>query len=279
MHTPSSVISAVLGLAVVVGADLQAQSAADVINRMVSAYERQTRNVENYTIVQETMGVETVSYFEKEMVSGHPVFHMRQVVAGGMVVTGDEAEEERWDEFYTMAPEIIERATYEGRDNIDGNSVHVVSVRDLHEIGLGPGMSRSEDDFEPTRATLFIDTDESLMRRMVFEGVMTTDGESHDVTSTVEFRDYREVDGMIHPFLTTMTMEGLGEAMDPEAQKQYEEMKKELEGMPEAQRKMVEEMMKGQMAQYEQMMSGGGGMTVEVRVKEVRVNSGPPGGQ
>jgi hypothetical protein len=278
MFTQRHVFSAVLGIAVVVGADLHAQSAADVINGMVSAYERQTRNIDNYTIVQETMGIETVSYFEKEMVSGHPVFRLRHVDAGGMAIKGDEAEQERWDAFYTMAPELIERATYEGRDNVGGNAVHVVAVRDLQEIGFAPGAARAEQDFEPTRAKLFIDAGESLMRRMVFEGVMTMNGEAHDVTSIIEFQDYREVDGMLHPFLMTMTMEGLGEAMDPEAQKQYEEMKKELEAMPEEQRKMVEGMMKGQMAKFEEMMSSGS-MAVEVRVKEVRVNSGPPGGQ
>jgi hypothetical protein len=36
--------------------------------------------------------------------------------------------------------------------------------------------------------------------------------------------------------------------------------------------------MKDRMAQFEQMM-GSGDMKVEVRVKEVRVNSGPPGDQ
>ena len=46
-----------------------------------------------------------------------------------------------------------------------------------------------------------------------------------------------------------------------------------------SQRKMMESMMKGQMENFEQMMSGDGPMSVEVRVKEVRINSGPPGGE
>ncbi len=278
MHAPRQILAALLGIAVTAGFDLQAQSAADIINGMVSAFERQTRNVENYTVVQETMGVETVSYFEKETVSGHPVFRLRQVRVGRTVVKGDQAEQERWDAFYTMAPEIIARASYEGRDNIGGNAVHVVSVRDLQEIGFKPVATQTDQDFVPTQARLFIDADESLMRRMVFEGVMTTQGEAHDVTATVELLDYRSVDGMLHPFAMEMTMEGLAQALDPEAQKQYEEMKRQLEAMPEEQRKMVEGMMKDRMAQFEQMMSSGD-MKVEVRVKEVRVNSGPPGDQ
>jgi len=278
MHAPRQILAVLLGIAVTAGFDLRTQSAADIINGMVSAFERQTRNVENYTVVQETMGVETVSYFEKEMVSGHPVFRLRQVRVGGTVVRGDEAEQERWDAFYTMAPEIIARASYEGRDNIGGNAVHVVSVTDLQEIGFRPGAAQRGQDFVPTRARLFIDADESLMQRMVFEGVMTTQGEAHDVTATVELLDYRSVDGMLHPFAMEMTMEGLAQALDPEAQKQYEDMKRQLEAMPEEQRRMVEGMMKDRMARFEQMMSSGD-MKVEVRVKEVRVNSGPPGDQ
>jgi hypothetical protein len=281
MYVPRQVLTVTLGLTVtaVTAPELRAQSAADIINRMVADYERQTQNVDNYTIVQETMGMETVSYFEKEIVSGHPVFRLRQVKAGGMVVQGDQTEQQRWDAFYAMAPEIIARATYEGRDNIAGNAVHVVAVRDLQEIGFSPGASQEDRDFEPTRAKLFIDADESLMRRMVFEGVMTVDGEEHEITSTLDLDDYRDVDGMLHPFSMTMTMEGLNEAMDPESRQQYEEMVQQLESMPEAQRKMVEEMMKGRMARLQEAMDSGGGMTVQIRVKEVRVNSGPPGGQ
>ncbi len=276
MFKTRQALSTLLLPAMMVGTGLQAQSAADVINRMVSVYEENAEGVDNYTIVQEVMGMETVSYFEKEMVSGHPVFRLRQTSAAGMVMSEQDTEEGGWDQFVEMAPELISRATYEGRDNIAGNSVHVVSVRDLHEIGFGPGATQNDEDFEPQRAKLFVDTDASLMRRMVFEGILTQDGKAHDVTSTVELQDYREVEGMLQPFLITVTMEGLGEAMDEESRKEYEDMKKQLAEMPAEQRKMVEKMMQGQMARYEEMMEGEG-MKIEMRVKEVRVNSGPPG--
>ena len=279
MLTTNRVGAATIMLAAFAFSNTQAQSAADVINAMVSAYEKNAENVDNYTLVQETMGVETVSYFEKEMISGHPDFRLRQTSAMGMVVKPEDAEEGRWDQFYAMAPELIARATYEGRDDVGGNAVHVVSVTDLNEIGFGPGATQGNQDFEPQRAKLFIDVDESLMRRMVFEGQMTKDGQTHDITSTVDFQDYREVEGMVQAFLITVSMQGLGGSMDDESRKQYEEMKKELAEMPEEQRKMVEKMMQGQLAQYEQMMEGEGGMTVEMRVKELRVNSGPPGNE
>jgi hypothetical protein len=263
-------------MAVIGSSTAVAQSAADVINAMVSTYEKNAESVQNYTLVQETMGMETVSYFEKEIVSGHPVFRLREARAAGVVVKPEEAEEGRWDQFYVMAPELISRASYEGRDNVEGDAVHVISLADLDEIGFGPGATQGNQNFEPQRAKLYVDVETSLMRRMVFEGQMEQDGETHDITSTMDFKDYREVDGMTQPFLITIAMQGLGGAMDEDSRKQYEEMKKELEQMPEEQRKMVEKMMQGQLAQYEKMMEGEGGITVEMRVKELRVNSGPP---
>jgi hypothetical protein len=279
MLTAYRVCATTLTLAAIAFSNTQAQSAADIINQMVSDYEQQTQGVDNYTVVQEIMGMETVSYFQKEVVSGHPVFRMRETKTAGMTLSGDETGSGGWDGWYTLAPELIARATYEGTDNLAGQKVHVISVKDLHEIGFGPGMSQGDADFEPRSAMLFVDTDESLMRRMVFKGLLVSDGESHEVTSTVDLQDYREVEGMLHPFHITMSMEGLGAAMDAETRKQYEEMKQQLEEMPAEQRKMMESMMKGQMENFEQMMSGDGPMSVEVRVKEVRINSGPPGGE
>ena len=81
---------------------------------------------------------------------------------------------------------------------------------------------------------------------------------------------------MLHPFLMDVTVEGFGEAMDPEMQEQLAEMKRELEQMPEAQRKMVEQMMRAQIENLEQM-GDEGGMKIQIKVKELRVNSGPPG--
>ncbi|MGD8728020.1 MAG: hypothetical protein PVH40_10265, partial [Gemmatimonadales bacterium] len=91
---------------------------------------------------------------------------------------------------------------------------------------------------------------------------------------------------MLHPFLVTVEVRGLADAMGvspqemAELREQLDEMKKQLAEMPEAQRKMVEGMMEQRMAGLEQMLqnSGDGAMTIEMRVKELRVNSGPPGG-
>ncbi len=276
MLTPARVLTAALVMTLALPAAARAQSAADVLNRMLSEYERRSRGVENYTIVQETMGIETVTYFEKETVDGRPVFRLRSTQVAGMVVTERDSENDGWDEFYSLAPQMISRAEYQGRDEIEGQAVHVVVVNDLDEIGFGQGPAPQDADFQPDRGAFFVDADQWVVRRMEFEGSMTTRGEAHDVKSVADFRDFREIDGMLHPFLMDVTIEGFGEAMDPEMREQLEEMKRELERMPEAQRKMAEQMMKAQLENLEQM-SDEGAMRVQIKVKELRVNSGPPG--
>lgn len=263
-------------LAVLCTGVVQAQSGPDIMERMLTEYERRAENVQDYTLVQETMGVESVSYFEKEMVNGRSVFRLRSAGAAGTTLDEPEGDEGGWDDFYTSLPQLVSRAMYGGSDQIDGNAVHIVQVNDLHELGFGPAEGGEHEDFQAENGKFFIDDDEWIVRRMEFDGRMTNQGETHDVTSIVDFSDFREVEGMIHPFHISVAMEGLGEAMGPEVRAQMEEMKKQLENMPEDQRKMMEEMMQGQMAQLEGMM-GGEGLKIEIRVKEIRVNTGPGG--
>ena len=276
MLVPARVLSAALVIVVALPAAARAQSAADILNRMLSEYESRSQGVENYTIVQETMGMETVTYFEKETVDGHPVFRLRSTQAAGMVMTEHDSENDGWDEFYSLAPQMVSHAEYQGRERIEGRDVHVVVVNDLDEIGFGQGPAPEDADFQPERGRFYVDAEQWVVRRMEFEGSMTTQGETHEVKSIADFRDFREMDGMLHPFLMDVTVEGLGEAMDPAMQQQLEEMKRELEQMPGAQRKMVEQMMKAQIENLEQM-GDEGGMKIQIKVKELRVNSGPPG--
>ena len=163
--------------------------------------------------------------------------------------------------------------------------------RDLYVFCAGPdGMmnaspeEQDEEDFRAEKMTMFVDRDLLVMRRMVVDGQMTHEGETHPVTSTVDLDDYRDINGMLYPFRTSVTMEGMAEAMGmtdddmAEMREQLEEAKRQMDQMPEAQRAMMEKMLKQQMEQMEKMMQdqGGGGMQVEVLVKDLRVNSGPP---
>jgi hypothetical protein len=263
------------------------QSAQDVLQQMLDTYVERSEGVENYTLVQEVMGFESEMYFEKETMDGLPMFRLRQSKVGGRVINQPDADDMGWERMYQLMPELMQRAEYVGRGDAAGFPVHVVSVRNLHEIDFSPLPESEGSDFVPETMTLHVDADEWIVRRAELSGTMTAEGQQHDFTADVAMTDYREVGGMLHPFLVTVNVKGLAEAMGvssenmAELRQQLDEMKKQMEQMPEAQRQMMERMMQQQMANVEQMLEGDGdgGMTIEVRVKDLLVNGGPPGGQ
>ncbi len=251
------------------------QTPQEIFDRMLSEYERRTAGVENYTLIQDAMGFESVLYFEKEMVDGRRVLRLKQAKTGGMAMPG--TNEQGWDAIQRAAPVLAANSEYRGRDQLGGHAVHVIEMRDLDRVDFGQGMIPKNANFRPQRGTLFVDTEQWVPRRVEFWGEMQTDRGPAQMHSVADLNDYREVDGMLHPFRTTIRIEGLGQAMDPETRAQYEKMKHQLAEMPEAQRAMAERMMKGQLERIEKMMGGEGDeMTVELIVKELRVNAGPP---
>ena len=257
-----------------VAAPVGAQSATDIVGRMLSEYERRAEGVENYTLIQDAMGFETVSYFEKEILDGRPVFKLQRTSAAGVVV--NEPTQGGFDEIYTMGEELGRRATYGGVRRVDDYDTHVLEVTDFAGLGFGQSVT-PDSDFTPRSGTLFLDVDTYAPRRLEFEGEMTNQEGVHTVTSTVRMGDYREVSGMLVAYQTVVEIEGLGAAIDPETRAQFEQMQRELEALPESQRAMVEQMMAGQLEQFRAMMEGDDApMTVQMLVREVRVNQGPP---
>ena len=58
MNATTRVLISALAVSLCTPITAHAQSAGDVLNRMVTEYERRVKNVDNYTLVQETMGME-----------------------------------------------------------------------------------------------------------------------------------------------------------------------------------------------------------------------------
>lgn len=252
-----------------------AQSAAEIIDRMLDGYEARTEGIDDYTLVQDVMGFRTVSYFVKEtQEDGRPVFRMQQSDTGGMDV---EEGPGTLDEIYAMGAEFGEHATYVGRETVAGRDVHVLELADLAEMELAKDFGQ-DAEFTPQRGALYLDAETYIPHRMVVEGELTNADGVHTVTSTMDLEDYQDHQGLLVAHRTVMTVEGLGAAIDEEAREQFEQMERELENMPPEQRRMVESMMADQLEQFRAMMAGeGDAMVVEVQVQEVRVNAGPPG--
>lgn len=255
-------------------APVAAQSASEIVSRMMDAYAERAAQVDDYTIVQEAMGMESRVYFEKVMVDGRPAFQLRRTQAAGMTMNGPN---QSFDEIYTLGSELARLATYEGTERVENYDVHVLDIDDLSEVDFGQTMG-DDSEFVPRRGKIYIDVDTYAPRRMEYEGEMTTEDGTHTVTSIIDMGDYREIEGMLFPFRTAVRIEGLAAAIDPETRAQFEEMQRELEQMPESQRAMVEAMMADQLDQFRAMMDGDdSGMSVTMLVREILVNQGPPG--
>ncbi len=265
---PTSAARRLLPLAVVLAFPpaAAAQSAKEILMTSLEEYERRMEGIENYTIVQETMGFETSITFERTEVEGRTVFvpkGQEGAGSGGM------------SNFYRMYPKIAERAELEGRALVDGEQCHVVVV-DLSGLDFDQEMAMGDrGDFFPKKGKLYVDTDDHLIRKMEMQGEITADGKTRPMTAVTVLSDYREVEGMLHPFQLHITATGLAAGMSEEdaeeARKGLEEMERNLEGMDASQRAMVERMMGGQMEKLRKMLESGQFEITSI-TKEVRVN-------
>ena len=277
MRRPALYLSSAVALGVLLVRPAAGQTVEDVVEQMYDALRGYAANVENYAVVQTLMGVETMTYYEKEVVDGRPMFVVRETSGAGMTMSvGD--DDMGYGDLSQLGPDLIEHARYAGLDEVDGRRVHVLAIDDLSELDFSGPRGADEMEFVATSARIFIDEEMLVPRRMSFDGQATTSSGVHDVTTHIELTDYREVEGLPVAYRSVITIEGIEAMIDPEMRAQYEQMQEQLENMPESQRAMFEQMMGAQMEQIRAMMEGGSdGMTMELVVTDVRVNQGPPG--
>jgi len=263
---PTSAARQLLPLAVLLAlpSAASAQSAKEILMTSLEEYEQRMEGIENYTIVQETMGFETELTFVRTEVEGRTVFVPKgQDAAGGGI-----------SNFYRMYPKIAERAELEGRQSVDGEQCHVVAINDFSGLDLNPEMG-GQGAFVPKTGLLYVDTSDHLIRKMQMEGEITRDGQTSPMTAVTVLSDYRDVEGMLHPYLLNITATGLAAGMSEEdaeeARKSLAEMEEKLADMDASQRAMVERMMGGQMDKMRKMLESGQ-FEITVVTKEVRVN-------
>lgn len=250
-----------------------AQSAADVMADFRAEYERRMAGVDDYTVVQNVMGTTTTVHFERQEVGGQVVFRPTAEVGGTEIP--DQASPV--DDGFFLRPDVADRMTYEGRDEVDGHACHVVRLTDFE--GLGDVADQEEMEMESM--SFCMDADEHVVRRMEMEGMANMGGGAQSMSTTAIFKDYREVGGMIHPWRVEMTVAGVG--ADPEQQARMREamaeMEKQLEQLPESQRERVRSMMESRMEGMEGMMGIAGGEPMVIETVDVKVNEGPPAGR
>jgi hypothetical protein len=263
---------------------LAAQSAADILYRAIELYEQRMEGIDNYTVVQRLEdgpalpeGAGTM-YFEKTMIDGRPVFVPRSAAMDSALAMQQRSG--ALEDAGSMMARLRDQATLQGDESIDGNACWVIHVPDASDLQWGGATGADGPGFTPDALTLAVDQDDYVVRRMEVSGDMEMNGRTSRVTMVSTLGDYRDVDGLLHPFRTEMRMSGMASgSMSPEEREELMEnlarAKEQLAQMPEAQRAMAERMMGGQLESMEQMLADDEFVVTTV-VEEIRVNTGPP---
>lgn len=240
--------------------------AKEILETMQERYEESIKGIDDFITVKE----DQTTYHIKAWDNGRPYFKVRTEVER-MDKAHSSANVSERDLFSDTFQKAKQRATYEGADEIDGNRVHVLYVDKLEDVIVAPESEGTIED-----VWLYVDTEMWVLRQMRYAVEFTTDdGVTREVAPVIEFRDYRDVEGMMIAYETATIVRGLALTDEErrEAEQMIEEAEKQLEAMPEAQRHLVEQMMGDKVAEFRKMLEEDQYEAV-TRVKEVKVNTG-----
>ena len=266
-------------------ASVSGQSAGEIMDRALERHDERMDGIENYTVVQRmeegpgpaAAGVSM--YFERTMVDGRPVYAMRHAGMADMM-TEVPLPAGAMENAGSMIAKLRDAATVEGTETVDGRACWILHVEDASALDWDQGTG--DGTFTARTMTMALDQDDHVLRRMSMEGDMEMDGRQQPVSMVSFLSDYREVEGMLHPFRTEVRISGMASgSMTAEEREEMlrnlAEAREQLAEMPEAQRAMAERMMGGQLERMEQMLADDE-LVMTMVVDELRVNQGPPEG-
>lgn len=249
----------------------RAQSAREIMDTALQKYRQQVEGIEAYTVTQEVMGATISHRFVKREVEGHEVFVPAEDTAGGRLPRG-------WGNPYQMFPALSERATLQGTTSVDGHDSWILRVEDFSGLdveSMTPEGARGE--FEPDSITLYLDRQRHLLRGLSMDGKMADGDSTQPVSVRARFRDYRDVEGMLHPFVMDVSVEGMQAALTPAerraAREQLRQWEQRMEQMSEQERQMMEGMVGPQLEKFRQLLDSGT-METTIRVQSVEVERG-----
>lgn len=240
--------------------------AIEILDKMQQHYEKTIEGIDDFTMVKE----EQTTYHIKAWDNGRPYFKVR-TVSGRTDRAQTTSNVSERDLFSDDFQKVKQQATYEGTDQVDDHKVHVLYVDELEDVIVAPGSDGTLEDI-----WLYIDPEIWVLRKIRYTVEFTTeDGVDRRVAPVVEFRDFRDIEGMKIAYETATIVRGLAltEEERREAEEMIEKAEKELAGMPEAQRQLVEQMMGDKIAEFRKMLEEDQYEAV-TRVKEVKVNTG-----
>lgn len=256
-------------------------SLEDIINNMERAYEKQMKGVEDFTMVQKSIGGiaafagETTTYRKRDKVSGEVVYKTRTEteVMGKSVVTiydgkynwsvdpmsgkvkKEEAERDPVQIWRSLDPS---QTHYVGEEEIEEEKTHVLKIDDPFEVlgrrlTLPPQVQAGMGEGEAAMwGKLWISDKTWMIVRLEMTIESRSIQEGKEVTATwkmtTDLKDYRKVDSMLIPYKTVVATS----------------MEMDVSGLSEEERKQMEMM---------QQFVGGMG-SFEIETTEVKVNTG-----
>ncbi len=250
--------------------------AAEILEVVWQQYEQSIRDVDDYKIITEQF----TTHYVKQYEDGRPYF-VSQVetdsfwgsISGlGMHTTSPMVD----SDFFSseIFEHLKQNASHAGTENIDGLNTHVIFLEDMRIF-----MDAFDDVDEPMgELRLYFDDQDWVLRQMKFSAeAEIEEGRVQVIEPVIKMTDYRNISGMMIPFETSISVQGLiehlSDAEREEAQKALLEFEKELEQMPAEQRQMVEQMMSGQLDQLRNLLADDS-IEFFIWVKEVIVNTG-----
>ena len=254
---------------------VHAQSAADILDRMIEEYSNSISGIETMMMVTRMEGfLETdepdTSYYRKvTMEDGTDTMQL--------VTSATDAPSADYYNFKRNYDAIVENASYEGTENIDGRNAHVLFIEDVSAFYQDAvGSVEQQQDGEPQSGRLYIDANDNVLLRMSFD--MNFE-EEFSGSIDIDMKDYRVVDGINMPFLTEMRVQGISEQFSAEelaeARQGMQELKEQLENASGMQRRIMERAIMPQIERFEKMLEEDG-MTMRTITLAVETNVAIP---
>jgi hypothetical protein len=185
-----------------------AQSVAEVIEGMYAAVERQAAGVQDYTLSQQAMGIDTYSYFEKELVEGHPVFRLKMSDGSGFSF-GLGGEDVGLGDVFIYGPEFLEHGIYAGTEQLGNFSVHVLTVEGDAAAEIIPPRGAEQVQYRPRAVRLYVDEQMMVPRRILLEGDAMTDTGPQPLSIQLDMQSILPIESMLVPFKTTLLIAGM----------------------------------------------------------------------
>jgi outer membrane lipoprotein-sorting protein len=255
----------------------------EVISNMQKAYEKQMKGINDYTIVQKSTGGmaalvgETTIYYKKAEIKGEVIYKTRtELEVMGMAVVSIYDGNYIWSK-NPMTGKVEKKLSeynpgqmwknldptksqYLGEEEIDGEKAYVLQIDNAMQVmgnpqANSPQGGESEGSAEAS-GKLWISSKTWMLLRMFMEMKVKpkegAKGMAMNTKVTTDFKDYRQVSTMLHPYQLVMSTA----------------MEIDTSGLSEEEKKEQEQTMK----MMSTMASGMGSFTMETI--DIKVNSG-----